>query len=55
MNIQSAFENSYWNLAQASAWVEYREKQLVDELAQADRAAYIAISMYPSMRWKKVG
>jgi hypothetical protein len=52
MNIQSAFENSYWNLAQASAWVEYREKQLVDELAQADRAAYIAISMYPSM-WPK--
>jgi hypothetical protein len=30
-------------------WVEYREKQLVEELTGADRNSYIAIGFYPSM------
>ena len=49
MQVHSPFDNKYWNLAQACAWVEYREMHLVDELAQADRSAYMAIGMYPSM------
>ena len=49
MIAHSAFDDRYWNLAQASAWVKYREKQLVEELVLADRAAYMAIGMYPSM------
>jgi hypothetical protein len=49
MSKNSPFDDKYWNLAQASAWVEYREKQLVEELAQADRDAYMAIGCYPSM------
>jgi hypothetical protein len=49
MNTHSAFENRYWNLAQASAWVEYREKQLVEDLDTADRNAYMALGMYPKM------
>lgn len=49
MSSLSPFDDYYWNLAQASAWVEYREKQLVEELKSADRTSYIAIGFYPSM------
>ncbi|MDG2260589.1 MAG: hypothetical protein P8L68_19120 [Paracoccaceae bacterium] len=58
MNTLSAFDDKYWNLAQACAWIEYREKHLVEELAQADRTSYIAIGFYPSMwppRRKQLG
>lgn len=43
------FEDIYWNLAQACAWVEYREKQLVNDFSMPDRDAYKALGMYPSM------
>ncbi|AXI41341.1 hypothetical protein [Sulfitobacter sp. SK011] len=46
------FDDKYWNLAQACAWVEYREKQLVNDFSVADRNAYMALGMYPSM-WPK--
>lgn len=49
MIAHSAFDDRYWNLAQASAWVEYRDKQLVQDLKAADRTSYIAIGFYPSM------
>jgi hypothetical protein len=49
MRSDHPFDDKYWNLAQASAWVEYREKQLVEELIEADRISYIAIGFYPSM------
>jgi len=49
MIAHSAFDDRYWNLAQASAWVEYREEQLVAELDSADRTSYAAIGFYPSM------
>ena len=49
MCAHSPFDDKYWNLAQASAWVEYREKQLVEDFYVASRNAYMAIVMYPSM------
>jgi hypothetical protein len=49
MSPHHSFDDKYWNLAQASAWVEFREKQLVEELTEADRDNYIAIGFYPSM------
>jgi hypothetical protein len=49
MRPNHSFDDKYWNLAQASVWVEYREKQLVEELTEADRNSYIAIGFYPSM------
>ena len=52
MSTRSIFDDKYWNLAQAAAWVEYREKQLVNDFDAADRDDYMAIGMYPSM-WPK--
>ena len=46
------FDHLFWNLAQAAVWVVYREKDLVDQMANADRDSYAAIGMYPSM-WPK--
>lgn len=52
MSTRSPFDDKYWNLAQAAAWVVYREPRLVDEFQVADRTAYMALGMYPSM-WPK--
>lgn len=49
MSSHHSFDDTYWNLAQACAWVEYREKQLVNDFRVADRNAYMAVGMYPSM------
>ena len=49
MNILSPFDDIFWNLSQACAWVEYREKQLVNDFSMPDRNAYMALGMYPSM------
>lgn len=49
MSSHHSFDDTYWNLAQACAWVEYREKQLVNDFRVADRNAYMALGMYPSM------
>ncbi|AXI53344.1 hypothetical protein C1J05_01500 [Sulfitobacter sp. JL08] len=49
MSKRSPFDHKYWNLAQASVWVEYREKKLVEDFDAGDRDAYIALGMYPSM------
>ena len=49
MSTHHSFDDKYWNLAQACAWVEYREKQLVNDFNVADRDAYMALGMYPSM------
>lgn len=47
------FDHPFWNLAQAAVWVVYREKGLVEQMANADRDSYAAIGMYPSM-WPKI-
>ncbi len=52
MSPHHSFDDKYWNLAQACAWVEYREKQLVNDFSVADRNAYMAIGLYPLM-WPK--
>ena len=44
------FDEPHWNLAQAAAWVVYRERKLVDDLGNADTDSYAAIRMYPTMR-----
>ena len=49
MSSDQPFDEKYWNLSQACAWVEYREKQLVNDFSVADRNAYMALGMYPSM------
>lgn len=49
MSDRTAFDSKYWNLAQAAAWVEYRDRRLVEEFVAADRDAYMALSMYPLM------
>jgi hypothetical protein len=43
----SAFDDRYWNLAQVAVWVIYREKALVEQFANPERDAYIAIERYP--------
>jgi hypothetical protein len=45
----TAFDEPFWNLAQAAAWVAYRETELVEQLANADEAAFTAIGFYPTM------
>ena len=52
MSSHHSFDDIYWNLAQACAWVEYREKQLVNDFSVADRDTFMALGMYPSM-WPK--
>lgn len=49
MSSDQPFDDIYWNLAQACAWVEYREKQLVNDFSMPDRNAYMALGIYPSM------
>jgi hypothetical protein len=49
MSDRTAFDSKYWNLAQAAAWVEYREQLLVEDFVAADRDAYMALGLYPSM------
>lgn len=49
MSERDSFYDKHWNLAQACAWVEYREKQLVNVFKIADRDAYIALGLYPLM------
>jgi hypothetical protein len=43
------FDEKFWNLAQASAWVIYREKGLVDQLEQSTREEFMSLGMYTSM------
>jgi hypothetical protein len=49
MSQHHPFDDKYWNLSQACAWVVYREKQLVKDFNVTDRTAYMALGMYPSM------
>lgn len=49
MRARTSFDTKYWNLAQAAAWVEFRERQLVEDFGAADRDAYMALGLYPSM------
>lgn len=49
MNTHSAFDDKYWNLAQACAWVEFRESELVEDFAAADRRDYLALHIYTEM------
>ncbi len=44
-----AFDDKYWNLAQAAAWVIYREKKLVTQFEQPTRDEFMSLGMYPSM------
>ena len=45
----SAWDDQHWNLAQAAGWVVYRDRRVVEELAEPSRHAFAAIAMYPSM------
>ena len=43
------FESRYWNLAQAAAWVVYRNRSLVEEFEYPTRDAWPGLVMYPKM------
>ena len=43
------FDEKFWNLAQASAWVVYREKELVTQFEHPTREAFRSLGMYTSM------
>lgn len=45
----TAAKDRLWNLCQAAVWVVFREIELVDEFAVADRQAYKALHWYPTM------
>jgi hypothetical protein len=54
--MSDSFDDHYWNLAQAAAWVEYRSRELVKEFEHATCDDYIALDFYPTMhRHQKVG
>ena len=44
-----AFDDKYWNLAQVSAWVIYREKKLVEQMANAAPLSFGAMGAYTEM------
>lgn len=43
------FDAPTWNLAQAAAWVVYRENKLVDNLIYSTAESFAAIGMYRNM------
>ena len=43
------FDEPHWNLAQAAAWVVYRETKLVVDLANPTAESFAAIGLYPTM------
>ena len=43
------FEDKFWNLAQAAAWVIYREKELVTQFERPTRKDFMSLGMYQSM------
>lgn len=43
----TAFEDRFWNLAQAAAWVVYRDAGLINHFEGASRESYMAFTMYP--------
>ena len=48
-----AFDEKYWNLCQAAVWVEFRERELVEEFSEADDDAYRALHFYHKSMWPK--
>jgi hypothetical protein len=43
------FDEKFWNLVQASAWVVYREKKLVIQFEHPTREQFMSLGMYPSI------
>jgi hypothetical protein len=44
-----SFDDKYWNLAQAAAWVVCREKELVTRFEQPTREGFMSLGLYASM------
>jgi hypothetical protein len=44
-----SFDDKYWNLAQAAAWVVYREKELVTRFEHPTREGFMSLGLYSSM------
>ena len=49
------FDKKFWNLAQAAAWVVYREKELVTRFEQPTREGPRTIAGSPSCRRSHLG
>jgi hypothetical protein len=43
------FDDKYWNLAQAAAWVVYREKKLLTQFEHPTREGFMSLGLYSSM------
>ena len=44
-----SFDDKFWNLAQAAAWVVYREKELVTRFEHPTREGFMSLGLYSSM------
>jgi hypothetical protein len=40
-----SFDDKFWNLAQAAAWVVYREKELVTRFEHPTREGFMSLGM----------
>lgn len=49
----TSFDNRYWNLSQAAAWVVYRSRALVDSFAIQSSGKWRRLVMYPTMHSHK--
>jgi len=45
----SVFDQPYWNLEQAAAWIVYRKREVVEQLGPASTESLSAMMMFPSM------
>lgn len=45
----SAWDDQHWNLAQAAGWVVYRDRRVVEELAQPGPKCFALIGFYSTM------
>lgn len=45
----SAWDDQHWNLAQAAGWVVYRDRRVVEELAEPSPQCFFLIGAYPTM------
>jgi hypothetical protein len=43
----SAFDERYWNLTQAAAWVVYRSTELVEQFVRPSRDSWAGLKLYP--------
>lgn len=52
----SEFDSRYWNLTQASAWVVYRDRKLVEQFSCQSPNGWKSLNFYSTMpKYKRIG